>query len=118
MRSPCLQPAFINYLDVQIGPNPMTSYFGENAGWLESVKAKYDPTGFWSTNPLSIPTGDSSSSSAPAPDAAPALDASSESPTSAPAPAPTDVASSSAAAGLRGALLAAAVALLGVAVMC
>ena len=111
-----MQPAFINYLDVQIGPNPMASYFGENAGWLESVKAKYDPTDFWSTNPLSIPSD--SSSSSPAPDAAPALDASSESPTSAPAPAPTDVASSSATAGLRGALLAAAVALLGVAVTC
>lgn len=94
----------------------MTSYFGENAGWLEAVKAKYDPTGFWSTNPLSIPgAGSSDNGAAASPDAAPSPGASPET-----APAPTPAPSSTAggaAAGLGGALLAAAVALLGVAVL-
>jgi hypothetical protein len=111
------RPAFINYLDVQIGPQPMTSYFGDNAGWLEAVKDKYDPTGFWSTNPLSIPGAGSSSDSvpAPAPDAAPA---DSPAPDSAPAPTPAPSSTAgSAAAGLGSVLLTAAVALLSVALM-
>ncbi|KAL4421747.1 hypothetical protein ABPG77_009730 [Micractinium sp. CCAP 211/92] len=52
---PQQRPAYVNYIDIQIGPKPQTSYYGRNAGWLSQVKAKYDPEGLFSSNPLSIP---------------------------------------------------------------
>ena len=33
----------------------MLSYYGANSGWLEEVKLRMDPTGYFSTNPLAIP---------------------------------------------------------------
>ncbi|KAL4431444.1 hypothetical protein ABPG75_006700 [Micractinium tetrahymenae] len=51
------RPAYVNYIDIQIGPDPQTSYYGQDAAWLSQVKAKYDPEGLFSANPLSIPVG-------------------------------------------------------------
>lgn len=110
-----VQPAYINYLDIQIGPQPLTSYFGQNVGWLEAVKTKVDPTGFWTTTPLSIP-GAGGSSPAPAPAPAPTPSTAFPAPAS-PAPAPAPVPSAGTAAGLQGVLLLVALLLLGASVL-
>lgn len=68
-------PAYINYLDVQVGPDPMQSYYGANGDWLQQVKATYDPDNLFTSNPLAIRAAaspnDTSTNSPPPP--APAL---------------------------------------------
>jgi hypothetical protein len=52
---PPLQPSYINYMDAQHGPDPMLSYYAANSGWLQEMKARMDPTGYFSAHPLAIP---------------------------------------------------------------
>ena len=47
-----LQTAYINYLE---GSIPIEAYYGPNLAWLKTVKRRWDPEAYWSTNPLAIP---------------------------------------------------------------
>lgn len=39
------RPAYVNYIDIQIGPDPQASYYGQDAAWLSQVRTDYRPTG-------------------------------------------------------------------------
>lgn len=45
----------MNYIDEDISPDPLFSYYGANLAWLRQTKRQFDPEGRFSTNPLSIP---------------------------------------------------------------
>jgi hypothetical protein len=105
-----VQPAYVNYLDVQVGADPLASYYGDNAPWLQSVKTALDPGNLFTANPLAIPAAEQPPPQpAPVPSPAPAP---APAPGSGPAPAP---APSSAADAPR--LLAGVLALLGAALL-
>jgi hypothetical protein len=113
---PLLQPSYINYMDAQHGPDPMLSYYGANSGRLQEMKARMDPTGYFSAHPLAIPLAAGPLPPVPAPDGGipPAIGPAALPPAPVPAPAP---APSSSGAMLQGALLSAALALLAAALL-
>jgi FAD/FMN-containing dehydrogenase len=48
-------PAYVNYYDIAVSANPLKSYYGNNLGWLQSIKTKLDPNDLFTANPLAIP---------------------------------------------------------------
>ncbi len=50
-----MQPAYINYYDIQVGADPLESYYGSNTDWLQGLKTELDPTNLFTANPLAIP---------------------------------------------------------------
>ncbi|KAL4436700.1 hypothetical protein ABPG75_003839 [Micractinium tetrahymenae] len=53
------QPAYLGYVDGEASADPLLSYYGSNLGWLQRVKSRWDPSGFFSTTPLAIPLASS-----------------------------------------------------------